>query len=141
MQLRLGGQDALLGLKTVAGGNLDDGDALGHRGAKRIGRHGARIVARMQRPKGNDLRRAGFDGPADLAPFFRDGRLEIIPAAQDRRLALLRYIADRFSPERDYAEDAVNRVLQAVHGDHATLRRYLVDAGLLSRARNTYRRV
>ena len=67
----------------------------------------------MQRPKGNDVR---------------------------RRLAVLSYIAERFSPEREYMEDEVNRMLQAVHADHATLRRYLVDAGLLARARNSYRR-
>ena len=129
-------EDALLGLKPITRRDLDDGDALG----QRADRHSARIVARMQRPKGNDVRRASFRGPADLAPFFRDGRLETIPAAQGRRLALLSYIADRFSPGREYDEDEVNRVLQAVHADHASLRRYLVDAGLLTRTRNTYRR-
>ena len=140
MQLRLGGQDALLGLKTVARGDLDDGDALGHRGAKRIGRHGARIVARMQRPKGNDVRRASFDGPPELAAFFRNGRLETIPAARERRRAVLGHIAGGFMPGREYSEDEVNRILQAVHSDHATLRRYLVDAGLLLRERGVYRR-
>jgi hypothetical protein len=94
----------------------------------------------MQRPKGNDVRRATFDGPASLAPFFRDGRLETIPAARSRRLAVLAHIADRFVAERDYTEDQVNRTLQAFSTDHATLRRYLVDAGLLHRERGTYRR-
>ena len=41
----------------------------------------------MQRPKGNDVRRASFDGPPDLAPYFRNGRLETIPAKGERRLA------------------------------------------------------
>ena len=94
----------------------------------------------MQRPKGNDLRRAAFDGPPELAAYFRNGRLETIPAGRERRQALLAYLADRFAPSRDYAEDEVNRVLQAVHSDHATLRRYLVDEGLLSRERGVYRR-
>src|SRR5205823_10592070 len=88
----------------------------------------SRIVARMQRPKGNDVRRAAFDGPPELAAFFRNGRLETIPAARDRRQALLVHLASKFESGREYAEDEVNRILQAVHSDHATLRRYLVDA-------------
>ena len=41
---------------------------------------------------------------------------------------MLSYVAGRFARGRDYAETDVNRILQAVHGDHAMLRRYLVDA-------------
>ena len=94
----------------------------------------------MQRPKGNDVRRASFDGPPELAVFFRHGRLETIPARRERRQAVLVYLAGRFAAGREYGEDEVNRVLQAVHSDHATLRRYLVDAGLLRRERGVYRR-
>jgi hypothetical protein len=95
----------------------------------------------MQRPKGNDVRRATFDGPPELAAFFRNGRLETIPASPARRRAVLGYLVAKFTAGRDYAEDEVNRVLQSVHPDHATLRRYLVDAGLLRRAGGVYRRV
>jgi hypothetical protein len=94
----------------------------------------------MQRPKGNDVRRATFDGPPELAVFFRDGRLETMPAARDRRQAVLAHIASRFESGREYREDDVNRILQNVHADHATLRRYLIDAGLLRRERGVYRR-
>ena len=94
----------------------------------------------MQRPKGNDVRRASFDGPPELAAFFRNGRLETIPAGRERRQALLEYIVTGFAPDREYSEDEVNRILQNVHSDHATLRRYLVDAGLLRRERGVYRR-
>jgi hypothetical protein len=98
------------------------------------------IVARMQRPKGNDVRRAAFDGPPELAAFFRNGRLETIPAARERRQALLVHLTDRFTAGRDYSENEVNGILQGVHSDHATLRRYLVDAGLLRREGGVYRR-
>jgi hypothetical protein len=100
----------------------------------------SRIVARMQRPKGNDVRRANFDGPPDLAAFFRNGRLEAIPAARGRRQALLEHIAGRFAHGREYGENEVIRILQDVHSDHATLRRYLIDAGLLRRESGVYRR-
>jgi hypothetical protein len=94
----------------------------------------------MQRPKGNDVRRASFDGPPELAAFFRDGRLETIPAARERRRALLVHVAGRFETGREYGEDEVNSILQAVHSDHATLRRYLIDERLLRRERGVYRR-
>lgn len=94
----------------------------------------------MQRPKGNDARRAAFDGPPELAAFFRNGRLETIPAGRERRQAVLVHLVGRFAPDREYGEDEVNRILQAVHADHATLRRYLVDAGLLLRERGIYRK-
>jgi hypothetical protein len=100
----------------------------------------ARIVARMQRPKGNDVRRAAFDGPPELAAYFRNGRLETIPAGRERRQALLEHVVAGFASDREYSEDEVNRILQNVHSDHATLRRYLVDAGLLRRERGVYRR-
>jgi len=94
----------------------------------------------MQRPKGNDIRRSAFNGPPELAAFFRNGRLETIPAGRERRQAVLVHVAGSFETGRDYFEDEVNRILQSVHSDHATLRRYLVDAGLLTRERGVYRR-
>jgi hypothetical protein len=94
----------------------------------------------MQRRKGNEVRRENFDGPPELAPFFCNGRLETIPASRARRLALLAHVARSFEAGREYREDEVNRMLQAIHADHATLRRYLVDAGLLRRSRGVYRR-
>ena len=94
----------------------------------------------MQRPKGNDVRRAAFDGPPELAAYFRNGRLETIPAARERRQALLVHVVEKFEPGREYDESAVNGILQNIHSDHATLRRYLVDAGLLRRDRGVYRR-
>jgi len=94
----------------------------------------------MQRPKGNDARRAAFDGPPERAAFFRNGRLETIPAGRDRRQALLAHVVGAFERAREYSEDEVNRILQDIHSDHATLRRYLVDSRLLHRERGVYRR-
>ncbi len=50
------------------------------------------------------------------------------------------HIAGGFTAGREYSEDEVNRILQGVYSDHATLRRYLIDAGLLRRERGVYRR-
>src|SRR5256884_9961841 len=95
----------------------------------------SRIVARMQRPKGNDVRRAAFDGPPELAAFFKNGRLETIPAGRDRRQGLLVDVGSRFERDREYPEDEVNRILQGGPSDHGTLPRDLIDAGRTRRAR------
>jgi len=65
--------------------------------------------------------------------LFRRGRLVEIPRAPELRLQLLRHGAERFEAGRTYREPEVNELLREVHDDHAALRRYLVDAGLLGR--------
>jgi hypothetical protein len=57
-------------------------------------------------------------------------------------MELLRFVAERFEPGRAYGEPEINALLREVHDDHAALRRYLVDAGLLVRddAGTSYRR-
>lgn len=83
--------------------------------------------------------RASTARPSSPRTFGTDAS-ETIPAGRDRRQALLVHVAGAFAPGRDYGEDEVNRILQNLHSDHATLRRYLVDAGLLRRDHGVYRR-
>jgi len=45
-----------------------------------------------------------------------------------------------FEPARSYSEAEVNEILNAWHPDHATLRRQLVDARLLTRTNAIYTR-
>ena len=49
--------------------------------------------------------------------------------------------AERFERSREYPEAEVNSLLLSAHDDVALLRRYLVDAGVLTRAHGRYRRV
>ncbi|MDO7882996.1 DUF2087 domain-containing protein [Antiquaquibacter soli] len=65
--------------------------------------------------------------------WLRDGRIDSFPARPKDRLELLRWVAARL-PERELTEAEVGEHLSLVTGDVATLRRYLVDAGLLHRA-------
>ena len=71
--------------------------------------------------------------PSQLRPYVRDGRISVMPAKRAARLVLLDRVAQAFEPGRRYPEQAVNEILKAVYDDHATLRRYLIDEGLLSR--------
>jgi len=49
-------------------------------------------------------------------------------------------LAERFEPGRPYPEGEVNDLLNGDAPDPATLRRLLVDHGLLDRERGVYRR-
>lgn len=81
---------------------------------------------------------------AVVRAFVRDGRLTGMPAQASRRRILLEHVVQSFEPGRDYEEREVNAVLRSwTEGggvDHVSLRRYLVDEGLLSRDNAGYRR-
>lgn len=88
---------------------------------------------------------AGESMPSDdarvLRGFFADDRLVSIPAQQAKRLVVLRYLRDRcFVEDRPYPEKEVNQRLAIFHPDVAALRRYMVDAGLMTRDAGEYRR-
>jgi len=88
------------------------------------------------------------DEPEDAAfeakvirSFIRDGRLTSIPARERRRQVLYRYLRDQvFTEERPYSEAELNQRLALFHPDVATIRRGMVDAGLVTRAGGEYRR-
>src|SRR5438270_4548395 len=83
---------------------------------------------------------AGFEAKV-LRAFVRDGRLVSIPAQHKKRDVILRWLAATcFTDDRAYPEKEGNMRLALVHPDVAALRRYLVIAGLMTRAAGTYRR-
>lgn len=51
---------------------------------------------------------------------------------------MLDHHVQMFEPGVRYTEKDVNTALRAFHDDHAALRRYLVDEGLLSRENGMY---
>ena len=69
-----------------------------------------------------------------------DGRLRALPARAAKRRLVLEWVASRFEPDREYPEKEVNGILLGVHDDVASLRRFLVDGGLLEREAGVYRR-
>jgi hypothetical protein len=73
-----------------------------------------------------------------LVRFFRGDRLVELPAARAKRLVVLERLALEFEPGIRYPEAEVNERLRRFHDDHATLRRALVDEGLLDRAAGEY---
>jgi hypothetical protein len=76
-----------------------------------------------------------------IRSFIRDGRLTTIPARERRRQVIYRYLCDLiFTEDRAYPEREVNQRLALFHPDVATIRRGMVDAGLVTREAGEYRR-
>ena len=73
-----------------------------------------------------------------LDSFVHDGVITTIPAARNKRLVVLDWVAQDFEPGVHYAERQVNEVLGRRHTDTAALRRYLVDEGMLDREAGEY---
>ena len=62
-----------------------------------------------------------------------DGSLKQIPLQGNKVLIILNFIVDAFAYDANYTEKEVNSILRRFHVDTATLRRYLVDNGLMAR--------
>ena len=76
-----------------------------------------------------------------LRTFFKRGRLVQIPAQLKKRLVVLRHIVQEFEPERRYSEQEVNQMLVDYHEDVASLRRGMIELGLMQREKGMYWRV
>lgn len=75
-----------------------------------------------------------------LRSFFEGERLTSIPAQRSKRLVVLRHLAETtFERKRKYPEKEVNQRLGVRHPDAASLRRYLVDEGFMTRKSGVYR--
>lgn len=73
-----------------------------------------------------------------LASFFRNGRLEKLPAQHKKRLIVLEQFARRFEPGRRYGEQEVTGLIMPLFDDYCTIRRLLVDEGLIRREETWY---
>jgi hypothetical protein len=129
--------------KLESGGLVEEAEDKGYRPVTDVFREAARSAAPPVERHGYADERV----ETVVRTFVRDGRLIGVPAQLGRRRVLLEHVVQSFEPGRDYAEKEVNAVLQAWAAggpvDHVSLRRYLVDEGLLTRGgagSNKYRR-
>lgn len=71
-----------------------------------------------------------------LNAYFKEGLegpISEFPKKQKRKAAILRQLIKRFETGRKYTENEVNSILKDAYADYVTLRRYLIDYGLLDR--------
>ena len=73
-----------------------------------------------------------------IRSFFEYGKLRSIPAQRKKRLICLEEIAKLFEPDRSYEEREVSEIIASVHEDYCTLRRDMVDEGILGREDGRY---
>ncbi len=77
-----------------------------------------------------------------IRAFVRKDRLVSIPARERKKRVILRFLLEHVFPDLEPAEERdVNMRLALWYPDVPALRRYLVDAGLVTRAGMVYRRV
>ena len=60
--------------------------------------------------------------------------LRSFPAKEKKKIAVLRRIVEEFDNNDSYTELEVNRILKGIHADFATIRRYLIEYGFMTRS-------
>ncbi len=73
-----------------------------------------------------------------LSRFFSGARLTEIPSSRSKRLLVLERLAQEFEPGLRYQESDVSFTLQLFHPDYTSLRRYMVEEGIMTRAEGVY---
>ena len=76
-----------------------------------------------------------------LRIFLEGERIKQIPARFKKRLVVLKWLAGHFEWGARYTETEVNDMIEARHPDYTTLRRQLVDHGLMERDEGVYWRI
>ena len=95
-------------------------------------------VARQAMGKYKGVRKRPMDSRLmTLETFMPGGKITALPLKQPQIVVILDEIALRFDPEKQYTERDVNLILEEIsEEDYVTIRRYLVDYGYLTRARD-----
>ncbi len=76
-----------------------------------------------------------------LQTFVEDNRIKEIPARRQKRFVVLKWLVNQFEHGVRYPEAEMNARLKQYHPDHAALRRYLIENGLMQRENGFYWRI
>ena len=71
--------------------------------------------------------------------FFDEfGALISIPAKQNKKLAVLRVIAEALDANRKYSERELNDILLRFNDDTAAIRRHMIEFGIMERNKESF---
>ena len=71
--------------------------------------------------------------------FFDEfGALISIPAKQNKKLAVLRVIAEALDANRKYSERELNEILLRFNDDTAAIRRHMIEFGIMERNKESF---
>ncbi|MGL9727969.1 DUF2087 domain-containing protein [Enterococcus sp. DIV0756] len=62
-----------------------------------------------------------------------NGKANQIPKKEKKRIILIQKLAENFIPEKQYTEKEINEVISTMFDDYVTIRRYLIEYGILGR--------
>ncbi|MBN2853899.1 MAG: DUF2087 domain-containing protein [Clostridia bacterium] len=68
--------------------------------------------------------------------IIKEGKLTVFPSKEKRKFLILHYFIPLFEKGTEYSEKQVNEIIMTVYPDFATIRRALVDYGMLRRTRD-----
>lgn len=71
--------------------------------------------------------------------FFKDGKLVKLPVKLSKKRVVIEEFAKLFSPYCFYSEKEVNEIIKLKFADYCTVRRLLIEFGLMVRERGIYR--
>lgn len=75
-----------------------------------------------------------------IANYFDDaGHLKKFPVKEKKKIVVLRKISGNFSHDKQYSEAEINRVLERIYDDYATIRRELIEYGFMDRTKDCSR--
>ncbi|MGG5369318.1 DUF2087 domain-containing protein [Enterococcus sp. AZ196] len=63
----------------------------------------------------------------------KNGKANQIPTKEKKRIILLQKLAENFTSEKQYTEKEVNTIISKMFEDYVTIRRYLIEYGILGR--------
>lgn len=73
-----------------------------------------------------------------LQSCFKGDQLIEIPSGLRRLELVLHWLVEQFELERRYPERELNEIIKRYHPDFASLRRHMIDHGLMERENNIY---
>jgi biotin operon repressor len=73
-----------------------------------------------------------------LKTFFRKNKLLKLPVQKKKKMIVLEEFIRKFTPGRKYREEEVNNIIIKLYDDYCTIRRLMVDEGIMTRENQIY---
>jgi hypothetical protein len=73
-----------------------------------------------------------------LKTFFKKEKLEKLPVQWKKKMIILNEFVKKFKPGKKYREEEVNQIIMPSYFDYCTIRRLMIDEGLMKRENQTY---
>ena len=73
-----------------------------------------------------------------LKTFIKKGRLTKLPVQHKKKLIILYEFVKNIKIGKEYEEKEIDEIINKVYDDHCTIRRLLIDEGIMKRKNHIY---